>query len=100
MKAAIVVEAGHAPVYGDFEDPVPGPGQSVVRVTASSISHVTKARASGTHYSSEGGFRASTAPASRRMGGESTFCYPSSRTAEWPSGVSWTIDTGSPCRTV
>lgn len=54
MKAAIVVEAGQAPVYGDFRDPVPTPGKSVIRVTASSISHVTKSRASGVHYSSEG----------------------------------------------
>jgi NADPH:quinone reductase-like Zn-dependent oxidoreductase len=54
MKAAIVVEAGQPPVYGDFRDPVSAPGQSLIRVSASSISHVTKARASGTHYSSEG----------------------------------------------
>jgi NADPH:quinone reductase-like Zn-dependent oxidoreductase len=54
MKAAIVVEAGHAPVYGDFRDPAPAPGQSLIRVTASSISQLAKARASGTHYSSDG----------------------------------------------
>lgn len=55
MKAAIVVEAGKAPIYGDFKDPMPAPGKSLIRVTASSISHVTKSRASGSHYSSEGG---------------------------------------------
>ncbi len=55
MKAAIVVEAGQSPVYGDFEDPVSAAGKRVIRVTASSISHVTKSRASGTHYSSDGG---------------------------------------------
>jgi NADPH:quinone reductase-like Zn-dependent oxidoreductase len=54
MKAAIVVEAGQAPVYSDFRDPVPAPDQSLIRVTASSISHVTRGRASGTHYSSVG----------------------------------------------
>src|SRR5471030_997191 len=54
MKAAIVVEAGQAPVYGDFRDPVPAPGKSLIRVRASSISHVTRSRASGTHYSADG----------------------------------------------
>jgi NADPH:quinone reductase-like Zn-dependent oxidoreductase len=55
MKAAIVVEAGQAPVYGDFKDPVSAPGKTLIRVTASSISHVTKSRASGTHYSAGDG---------------------------------------------
>ena len=55
MKAAIVEQAGHAPVFGNFEDPAPAPGMSVVRVTASAISHVTKSRASGAHYSADGG---------------------------------------------
>ena len=55
MKAAIVVQAGQPPVYGDFADPVPVSGQRVVRVTASAISHVTKNRASGAHYSADGG---------------------------------------------
>ena len=54
MKAAIVVEAGAAPVHGDFRDPVATAGHALVRVTAASISHVTRARASGSHYSSDG----------------------------------------------
>jgi NADPH:quinone reductase-like Zn-dependent oxidoreductase len=54
MKAAIVVEAGQAPVYGDFRHPAPQAGKSLIRVTAASISHVTRSRASGTHYSSAG----------------------------------------------
>jgi NADPH:quinone reductase-like Zn-dependent oxidoreductase len=54
MKAAIVVEAGKPPVYGDFKDPLPAPGKSLIRVTASSISQLARARASGTHYSSDG----------------------------------------------
>lgn len=54
MKAALVIEAGQAPVYGEFPTPEPKPGKSLVRVTGSAISHVTKARASGRHYSSEG----------------------------------------------
>ena len=54
MKAAIIIEAGQAPVYGDFKDPVPTADKSLIRVTAASISHVTRSRASGAHYSSSG----------------------------------------------
>jgi NADPH:quinone reductase-like Zn-dependent oxidoreductase len=54
MKAAIVVEPGQAPRYGDFRDPVATAGTRVIRVTASSISHVTRGRASGAHYSATG----------------------------------------------
>jgi NADPH:quinone reductase-like Zn-dependent oxidoreductase len=54
MKAAIVDQPGRAPSYGDFRDPVPTEGTSVIRVTASSISHVTRGRASGAHYSAKG----------------------------------------------
>jgi len=54
MKAAIVEQAGHAPVFGRFAEPVATPGSSVIRVTASAISHVTKGRASGAHYSAGG----------------------------------------------
>src|SRR5450432_757186 len=53
MKAAIVAEAGRAPVFGEFRNPTPEPGKSVVRATASSLSHVTRSRASGKHYSSD-----------------------------------------------
>lgn len=54
MKAALVVEAGKPPVYANFQDPKAGPGQTVLRITAASLSHLTKGRASGTHYSSDG----------------------------------------------
>jgi NADPH:quinone reductase-like Zn-dependent oxidoreductase len=54
MKAAIVVEAGKTPVYGDFKDPVPANGEVRVTVSAAALSHVVKSRASGTHYSSSG----------------------------------------------
>ncbi|MDB6078249.1 MAG: NADPH:quinone reductase-like oxidoreductase [Akkermansiaceae bacterium] len=50
----MVMEAGQAPVYGEFRDPVAASGQRLIRVTAAAISHVTKSRASGGHYSSEG----------------------------------------------
>ncbi|WP_407180874.1 zinc-binding alcohol dehydrogenase family protein [Bradyrhizobium sp. STM 3562] len=56
MKAAIVREAGQVPVYGDFAEPLPSPGENRVAVTAAAISHVVKGRASGTHYSASGRF--------------------------------------------
>jgi NADPH:quinone reductase-like Zn-dependent oxidoreductase len=55
MKAAIVVESGKAPLYGDFKDPAPEPGEVEVTVSAAALSNVVKSRASGTHYSSSGG---------------------------------------------
>jgi NADPH:quinone reductase-like Zn-dependent oxidoreductase len=55
MKAAIVTQAGQAaPAYADFPTPSATEGQHLVRVTAASISHVTKSRASGAHYSAAG----------------------------------------------
>ena len=54
MKAAVVLEAGKPPVYGDFQEPVAGDGETKVAVSAAALSHVTRARASGTHYSSAG----------------------------------------------
>ena len=54
MKAAIVEQAGRPPVFGDFAEPAAAPGLSVVRVAAAAISHVTRSRASGAHYSADG----------------------------------------------
>lgn len=54
MKAALVLGAGQAPVYGDFSEPLPSSGESSVAVTAAAISHVVKSRASGKHYGSSG----------------------------------------------
>src|SRR6202789_2972076 len=56
MKAAIVVEAGKAPIYGEFGEPVPAVGEVQVTVSAAALSNVVKSRASGTHYSSSGEF--------------------------------------------
>jgi NADPH:quinone reductase-like Zn-dependent oxidoreductase len=56
MKAAIVTGAGQAPIYADFNDPLPGEGESRVAVSAAAISHIVKGRASGRHYSSSGSF--------------------------------------------
>jgi NADPH:quinone reductase-like Zn-dependent oxidoreductase len=54
MKAAIVVQAGQMPVYGDFREPIPASGEVRVSVRAAALSNVVKSRASGTHYSSAG----------------------------------------------
>ena len=54
MKAAIVVEAGKTPIYGDFREPVPASGEVRITVSAAALSNLVKGRASGTHYSSSG----------------------------------------------
>lgn len=54
VKAAIVNEVGKPPVYGDFRNPEPAAGKHVVRVTAAALTQLTKGRASGTHYTSDG----------------------------------------------
>jgi NADPH:quinone reductase-like Zn-dependent oxidoreductase len=54
MKAAIVLEAGQTPVYGDFKEPVPAHDEVRVTVNAAALSNVVKSRASGRHYSSSG----------------------------------------------
>src|ERR1700759_4348680 len=55
MKAAVVSIPGAAPQYTDFEDPIATDGTVVVDVQASSLSHVTRGRASGRHYSARSG---------------------------------------------
>src|SRR5580698_4804164 len=54
MKAAIVVEPGKTPIYGEFRDPIPANGEVQVTVCAAALSNVVKSRASGVHYSSTG----------------------------------------------
>lgn len=56
MKAAIVEQAGHAPVYRDFAEPVAGQGEAIVNVTAAALSPLVRSRAAGTHYSTAGTF--------------------------------------------
>jgi NADPH:quinone reductase-like Zn-dependent oxidoreductase len=51
MKAAVISQTGQAPVFGDFERPIAAPGEELVAVHASALSHFTKSRASGAHYS-------------------------------------------------
>jgi NADPH:quinone reductase-like Zn-dependent oxidoreductase len=52
VKAAIVVHARKAPLYGDFKEPVPADGEVQVTVSTTALSNAVKSRASGTHYSS------------------------------------------------
>jgi NADPH:quinone reductase-like Zn-dependent oxidoreductase len=54
MKAALILKTGQAPVYGDFPEPDPSEEENRIAVTAASLSHVTRSRASGTHYSTSG----------------------------------------------
>ncbi len=54
MKAAVVFDLAEGPVWADFIDPQPAPGQTLINVRAAAISHVVKARASGRHYSFDG----------------------------------------------
>ncbi|WP_126283373.1 quinone oxidoreductase family protein [Burkholderia stagnalis] len=56
MKAAIVNGAGERPVHAEFESPRALPGHRLVDVTASALSRLAQARASGSHYSSTDGF--------------------------------------------
>jgi len=53
MKAAILAISGKSPVYGDFSEPTALPGEELITVSASALSHFTKARASGGHYSAD-----------------------------------------------
>jgi len=58
MKAAVVTAAGKRPVYGEFDTPIAKTGQELIAVRASALSQFSKSRASGSHYSSGGGFPA------------------------------------------
>ena len=56
MKAALVKAPGTLPVYADFTEPTAAEGVVRIKVAASALSHVTKSRASGKHYSASGTF--------------------------------------------
>jgi NADPH:quinone reductase-like Zn-dependent oxidoreductase len=58
MKAAIITAAGKSPVYGDFREPAASDGMELITVSASALSHFSKSRSSGAHYSSDGVFPA------------------------------------------
>jgi NADPH:quinone reductase-like Zn-dependent oxidoreductase len=52
MKAAVVHSFDHPPRYADYAEPVAGPDEVLVHVTASARSQLAQARAAGRHYSS------------------------------------------------
>lgn len=54
MKAGVVFDLAEGPVWADFIEPQPAPGQTLIDVRAAAMSHVVKARASGRHYSFDG----------------------------------------------
>ncbi len=54
MQAAVVNILGQPPQYQEFTDPIAGDGEAIVQVRAVGLHPVVKARASGTHYSSDG----------------------------------------------
>jgi len=56
MKAAIVLQPGSTPVFGDFKEPDQSGGESRIAVSAAALSPVVKSRAAGAHYSSSGDF--------------------------------------------
>jgi NADPH:quinone reductase-like Zn-dependent oxidoreductase len=50
MRAAVIHTLGEAPSYAEHPDPTPGPGQSLVAVTAAPIVPLDQLCASGTSY--------------------------------------------------
>jgi len=56
MKAAVVTAAGKTPVYSDFATAIAAAGEELISVRASALSPLSKALASGAHYSSGGVF--------------------------------------------
>lgn len=53
MQAAVVNTLGQPPQYQQFADPEPQDGEALVKVRAAGLHPIVKARASGTHYSSD-----------------------------------------------
>src|SRR5580658_7428048 len=58
MKAVVVNGPGQKPQYTNFSEPVAKEGEELISVKASALSQLTKSRASGSHYSSDGAFPA------------------------------------------
>ncbi|WP_434287917.1 quinone oxidoreductase family protein [Celeribacter sp. SCSIO 80788] len=56
MKAAIVTQAGQPPVCASFDAPTPAEGEVLVTVRAAALSQLVRAKASGAHYSFDGGY--------------------------------------------
>jgi NADPH:quinone reductase-like Zn-dependent oxidoreductase len=58
MKAAVINGPGQTPQYATFCEPTAREDEELIFVRASALSHLTKSRASGSHYSSDGHFPA------------------------------------------
>jgi NADPH:quinone reductase-like Zn-dependent oxidoreductase len=58
MKAAILHSADSVPVYGDFGEPVAGPGSEIVELVAAGIHQLTRSVATGRHYGRDAVFPA------------------------------------------
>jgi NADPH:quinone reductase-like Zn-dependent oxidoreductase len=58
VKAAVVTGPGKVPVYREFEPPLAIAGEELISVRASALSEFSRSRASGSHYSSNGGYPA------------------------------------------
>jgi len=56
MRAALVSAAGQDPALAETALPTPATGERLIRVGAAAISHLTKARALGAHYTDSGRF--------------------------------------------
>lgn len=54
MKAAIVEQAGHDPIGGDFPEPEPIDGEQVFELVGAGVHQVVRSLASGRHYGSSG----------------------------------------------
>ncbi len=54
MKAAVVNMLGQPPRYEGFAEPTPAEGEVLIRVRAAGLHPIVKARASGSHYTSDG----------------------------------------------
>jgi NADPH:quinone reductase-like Zn-dependent oxidoreductase len=54
MRAAVIRDWDRPPVYSEFEDPVPHPGEELVTLAAAAVNVITLARAAGRHYTSTG----------------------------------------------
>ena len=58
MKAAIIPQLGAVPQYGDFPEPVPEAGETLISVEATVLEHFDRLVARGDHYSSRTHFPA------------------------------------------
>lgn len=102
MKAAIVVEAGKAPIYGDFPDPVTAKGEVLVTVSAAALSNLVRMRASGTHYSKSGQVPFVVGVdgwAALMMAAACILCFRKRRSVAWQRKPSCSLPDAFRCRT-